>query len=788
MLSLSVISITLCVLMSANAAHAFQCTVRSDQCNPEETAIMGMSYTTNAHAEKGDQNYPYVLCCSDSASLGTDCSGLYFPVFYLAGSTNSHAADPTFPPEPGYEDTDNWVCLSSSSGLPYCTTVDDPLKEGCEMRTGGLEPVCMATIFRETNSHVATCDDPLAYDTRICCRTSLEPRVIDIEVLNLYNGKMRGNARINATAIDPDGDQITDMRYTVEYTGTGSPASLDYTNPPQFEVVWDTRGISGVMQDDVKIRANAYSRGTWGDEWREEFFDVDNTPPDAWITGPPDDEWVGRIFTVTWENNTYTNGVYFQYADALGFGATGWEPSSPPLDYDNAYEMDLSTLGAGEFDYCYRVDANDVAGEIDGTPSCDPSGPGDITSECNCSKVDASPPSVSSVGTSREYVTSDTFDVTWSGSDGSGSGIKCFQVQYRIDDTKAGTQGSWTPWSGINDINDASIYQSGSCSAAVSCSSDLDGTEFDQEEVVGSSEDGRTFVFRARALDRVERDCSNVASWVESAAPYGSTTIDWTEPPDVTIEARDVEGSVIVSPEGSILTGTPVDFRVTSDPSNQDYSGVVESGIVYNVWRLGTDYLVSGPITLNSCPTNNCDGTKTWEDDYNITYYGYSTDRAGNTNVTETKSFIVTRPVGISSTVSSLYMVLGTYEIVPVTVSNRQEEPEPVSVKITGDYPYSRFVDISEGVLSSDNKTLDITLQAKETKSFHAFVYTADVGDYTMNIVVNSTREGYETRISDAMSIDVRIVFPEEFDGLSWVSVLVVMISAVILYTRFGRE
>ncbi len=775
---------------------AFTCQVMdSGSCSgANQEIIFRLSSDDNAHGGTATgSSYGRVVCCEDSyTDVGSDCSApITESALRLSAPDNAHAETPIG--ASGFSNPVD-VCLSADAGEPYCILADSngPSFDGCPDSTE-----CLATLSSLGNAHLGDCRAP-TYQYWLCCRVNRRPNIDDIyptqwppQVVTL-----RGDIGFNVSASDPDdNDDIDQVRYVItdsidslihsELLCSASGTGCTVVTPGmEWNHTWSSFPQISGQENSMDVGAIARAGGEWSD-WRNETFNIDNTPPDAWITDPPDlPSLVGRRFNVTWDNNTYAASFELQYSDRARFqSGIDWE--NTVTTGNQYYELDLSgvDLGANP-QYCYRIYASDAGGLIPDSWSCDPL-PGDdpAASNCNCTQVDSSLPDIREINSTPMYTPSDSFDVNWVGEDAE-VGVKCYQVEYMIINNRSTNFDliqDWTRWSSINDPGQVLVLDesSGTCQYE-SCVSSL--TEI---FTVSPFNDNRTYYFRARAIDDIQYGCANVGDWSE--APEG-TWIDNTEPPYVTASVEDNEGNAVNPPDGFVKANTIVTFNVASDVSEQDYSGVNETGIIYQLLRIGLGYPIGNLVPI-SCPdSTTCNPTESWDGEYNVTYRGYSVDKAGNRNETETSSFMVLKPFSISSTSNNIHMILGSYDIIPITVANRQDEPEPVKIKMMDDYRFARFVDVSEGVLSDGNRTLDLTLQAMQTKTFHALIYTADVGNYEMTINANSTREGNETKISDTLVIDLKVVFPEEFSGMSYASVAALTAIAAALYFMVERR
>ncbi|UCD02621.1 MAG: hypothetical protein JSV63_02395 [Candidatus Aenigmatarchaeota archaeon] len=786
-----IVSLLLFLINVITASAQLSCSVTST-CS--DTVIFRMSSTDNAHAELASQtNYPYLVCCSDAtATLGADCSSVRnSPVVNASAVTNAHVADPFFGTYTG-----NPICISSDIGDPYCTIM------GGGSPCPANAPTCMGKISSITNAHVGNCAS--SYTNTICCRVNRVPVVDDIFPPRwpAFKDTFRGDITFNVSASDPDIlDVIDRVRYVImNATGSvfvdrvvcsppgGPGCDITLASGMEWNYTWGSFSFSNIawVENDVQVEASARSGLQWS-AWRNEVFNVDNTPPDAWITGPPNGDTTGKLYNVTWDNNSYATKFILQYVEVGRFSMMGWENT---FNTNNNYQLINLETEANGLRFCYRIQANDSYG-IEGSWSCDPATAAELTSDCECTYLDTYEPAAQ-IESSPEYLSGDVFLVNWSGNDDPDgvptSGIDCYDIQYRIIDNRSGNVLlGWTDWDAINNDNALVWTGPGTCSY-VSC---VDSLNENFDNAAGyvpppfNGNDNHTYYFRVRAIDDAV-GCANMelVTWDES---LNGTWIDTTPPPDINVFVEDRNGDPVVSPDGMILTDTDAEINVYSDLADRDYTGVNETGITYWLSSVGSGYPIAGPFTV-SCPDNVCVYTNSWSYEYNVTYRAYSRDRAGNTNTTGMFGFLVLKPLGLITTSTNLYMTLGSYDILPVTIANRQDIPESVVMSIGDDYPFSRFVDITEGDLSSDNRTLNFTLLPRESKTFHLIVFTADTNEYTMTITANSTRPGFEETINDVKILGLTVVYPQEFSGLSWIAVAALVIVAVAVYIRFGTR
>ncbi|MFH0956848.1 MAG: hypothetical protein V1813_03225, partial [Candidatus Aenigmatarchaeota archaeon] len=177
-----------------------------------------------------------------------------------------------------------------------------------------------------------------------------------------------------------------------------------------------------------------------------------------------------------------------------------------------------------------------------------------------------------------------------------------------------------------------------------------------------------------------------------------------------------------------------------------------------------------------------------WYKDYNVTYKGFAVDRAGNENITVSRSFLVLKPMKLDSDTDNVYMTLGSNRIVTLTISNRQAFEDTIKIVLLG-YPHAKFMNESVGVPGPGARDLNVTLLPKESKTIHVAVYTSDVGeDYQLAIIANTTRAGFESKVEDMAIIDVRVVMPHEFPGLAPWAIALIAVSAVVIYAVFSTR
>lgn len=133
-----------------------------------DTVIMGLSDSSNAHGEKDpDGDYNYALCCNfgggddpgTSAREDLECTGGTTPsnnkILGLSSSTNAHAE------KPSNTNYNTEVCYGGVSGC-FATTANCASDE---------DEVLVTTLSSDTNAHISS-----DYSTKICCTVTQGPR------------------------------------------------------------------------------------------------------------------------------------------------------------------------------------------------------------------------------------------------------------------------------------------------------------------------------------------------------------------------------------------------------------------------------------------------------------------------------------------------------------------------------------------------------------------------------------------------------------------------------------
>ncbi len=570
--------------------------------------------------------------------------------------------------------------------------------------------------------------------------------------------------------------------FYVDRWGVNNADILFSSFPAGSDGVWDLTGCSlktDYAQNtgwDIDVDNTVYSP-----------YWVDTTAPNVVITGPPDGSDVGVKFDLTWNgDDPVVNGVssglndyHLQYVDKSNYLLSGvWDFDVPGIT-DSYYEVDLSTQPPGA-EFCFRIKARD---NIDNEApwSCEPGPPATADfSGCHCVTLNKDPPPSVSIRTSPLYTSAvpASFNVNWSSA---GTATKCYEVWFNLTNQTGDTVVDWTRWDAINDMFNVPVWDGGTTYYTVDCTSIADGAVFMPISILGVDVEDRSYNFRVRAV-AAGIGYTAISGWAFSE---NGSIVDRTSPYVVSTAKREIDGSSI--PEGDyIMTGEEVTIEVQGDPPPQtDFSGVNETWLEYNMtWATGS----SGNVYKCPGTADNCEVTiGPWFEDYNISYQGHARDRAGNPGWSTENSFLVKAKMALLITAREIYLTLGSFDYITLDVANRQNLNEEISIRILDDYMWSNFVEVEDGTLSLDKRTLNISLSPMETKRVVIRVYTADIGSWNMTIYANSTLPGHED-INGMKRVRIRTVFPVEFPGLSWPAVMLLFITAALAYLRFGAE
>ncbi len=513
---------------------------------------------------------------------------------------------------------------------------------------------------------------------------------------------------------------------------------------------------------------------------------VDTTPPTIYLKNPVSGGVLGPKLNVTWNSNDpVVNGIsagirdhQLQYIDPIVYAGGGAWFNVPGITA-NYSTVDISTEANGTT-FCFRVRATDNA-DNSAPWSCDPGPPAapDFT-DCNCSVLikDAPPNVVVTTFPQQTMANPSWFMINWS------SGTKCYEVQFNVTNSTGDAIMGWTRWGDppygdINDMLEVGVWDGGASFFEINCTSNLEGAIFRPLDVLGEDPDGRGYSFRVRAVqDGV--GYTRVSDWVYTS----NVSVTDRTAPFVQINAvRDLDGSPVPQ-GGSIMTGETVTISVVGDPSGTDFSGVNESWLIYNITS------ASGPIGGGYLP---CPGSSSscnivlgpWFLDYNVSYQGFSKDSAGNLGWSTLNMFLIRAPMALATSIRELYLTLGSYDYMRINVANRQNVNEHITLELQPDYYFSKFVDSPGAIISTDMRTMNVSLSPMETKHIDVLVYTADIGEWNLTVYGNSTLPGHEN-ITGWVKAKIRVVFPVQFSGISWPALLMLFTFAALAYIRFG--
>ena len=272
--------------------------------------------------------------------------------------------------------------------------------------------------------------------------------------------------------------------------------------------------------------------------------------------------------------------------------------------------------------------------------------------------------------------------------------------------------------------------------------------------------------------------------------------MDWTEPLPVTSVARNEADDVeIESPDGILYYPGTAKLEVSADTDHIEYTGVSRAWITYWLYKTGSGgILIGDPAgTTLRCPLGDTScflAAGPWENDYIIKYQGFAVDMAGNVAEGEEREFLALKPFKLTSDMSDLYMTLGSYKVISISMSNRQNKAEEVVATLSGTHQYANFIELDEGggeTISEDGKSLQVTLAPKETRTFRIMVFTEDIGlDYNMHIHANSVTSPDD--IKDDLDLQVRVVFPQEFPGMGLPAMAAAVLIALASYALLPRK
>jgi len=206
---------------------------------------------------------------------------------------------------------------------------------------------------------------------------------------------------------------------------------------------------------------------------------VDTTPPTSNVTQLP--QWSPGTFTVRWQGQDNQGGSGIRHYD-IQFRANGgaWQNWRTATTQTSA-----SFTGSNGTHYEFRARAVDNANNVEAFPNAPDAG----------TTVDTLPPNAS-VNPLPQFTFSDTFQVSWIGTDtgsgpNDGSGIAHYDVEFQLDG------GPWLPFTSVTTTTSGTVL---------------------------NALPGQVYGFRARAVDRV----GNVQPF--PSGPQAVTTISLGDP------------------------------------------------------------------------------------------------------------------------------------------------------------------------------------------------------------------------------------------------------------------
>ena len=372
--------------------------------------------------------------------------------------------------------------------------------------------------------------------------------------------------------------------------------------------------------------------------------------------------------------------------------------------------------------------------------------------------IDNTSPS-SSVNTLLEWINQTSWNVSWSGTDAV-SGINCYFVQYRIREGQEQSQiQGFTNWT----------LDGQNCTTRLSA---IFGPN-DPTGVVNN----RTYAYRTRAQDN--------AGNLEFAGPAlvdTNTTVD-TILPEVNISAYDQNGNRI-APPSTVVSAQVIDSVIIILNSTDSISGVLtnkikafitdETGERYNETECGNASSYGG--------VSACNVTFTFGEDTSIRYWSETKDRAENLNTTDTV-FIVTHALANFIT-HDIQMLAGEIVLTQVQVRNMQNARDDVTVSLTG-YPYAEFIEsevlAAGGTISSDRRTITISLNPDSQMEFNVRVLSSEPNIYYLNLTANS---GINPSLTDTDSVRITINFSASFSEINEWAIALLIVLAVFVFHR----
>ena len=509
---------------------------------------------------------------------------------------------------------------------------------------GWLSDVVYDDIFLDTKPPSASC--------------TLSPPSPDGE-----NGWYVSPVKVTLSASDPaPGSGVKKIHYRIDGGRWQESASASVTL---------TVSSDGEHRIEYYAEDNAGNKG----ETKTCEFRIDTAPPSVIIRCPPD--WINTTkVTISWAGSDMMSGIagYYYNVDS---GPESWTTSTSV------------TLAVSDGIHKICVRAKDNAGNI-GDYSC-----------CEF-KVDTTPPS-SKVKELPKVQTSTTFTVSWEGSDAL-SGIRCYDVQYKVDD------GDWVDW--------------------LLCTTETSATF--------AGEPGHTYCFRCRAKD-------NAGNWESypttpdtcTKVPKPGVALSCDEPVKTVKPGKSVTFDISVKNTGekretilllSSVSGTPAGWAAT----------LSKDRVVLNA---GASELVILTVTAPDAESGSAD----------ITVYAEVEDNPEfNDSVTVHATISVSYGVELGCKDNEHYVMPGESTDYIITVKNTGELPETIDFSLSS--PPAGWT----ASLSRDSMTLDIG-ESKDVVLTVTAPEDAEEGDSATIIVTGSIR-GHEEVYDSVKTVTTVII------------------------------
>lgn len=365
------------------------CTVRT-ACEPNETDVLHMSDTTDAHAELANgTDYSYKVCCRDTTgknSISTESSGYDF--LYLHNVTDSHSERRSL----GHYANAAYIKANASNITCSYSSVSGACIAG----------TCLLTMSDSTDAHIADCiTDP--YDTTLCCSlesvgepanyTTFDGSTTDFnsapDINNVSQpvlekqsfGKIAWSGSVNASGADLDSavtmsTNLVSVNSTALHASFNSSATItlygvSFTNP---KPLWDPLD-NGTFVDCPSEVCTEISYAGYNFTFSVTRFtgyssgETPNTAPSQVTLFSPSSGSTTTDLTPAfeWENATDAESGVLTYTlqvdDDSDFGSpeisqAGIAENAPRTSYVSAAELNVDTA------YFWRVRAYD--GELYG--------------------------------------------------------------------------------------------------------------------------------------------------------------------------------------------------------------------------------------------------------------------------------------------------------------------------------------------------------------------------------------------------------------------------------------